>query len=216
MELREMSEACENQEKDLTLNTDTANSPETSGTEAAETVVTENNSGEDNSAPIVNNTQAPEDNPAGKQVATDYSALDKQGLVAALEAQLQKPIESIRDDVNLIKVAFYSLRNAELAAEKEEFVANGNEETAFAPKSDPDEEKFKELLNEIKEKRAEYNAKQEAEKEENLKRKLAIIEEIKSIVSDPDNINKQYNRIQQLQQERLLDLGMMPYMVSIR
>ena len=40
MELREMSEACENQEKDLTLNTDTANSPETSGTEAAETVVT--------------------------------------------------------------------------------------------------------------------------------------------------------------------------------
>ena len=162
MELREMSEACENQEKDLTLNTDTANSPETSGTEAAETVVTENNSGEDNSAPIVNNTQAPEDNPAGKQVATDYSALDKQGLVAALEAQLQKPIESIRDDVNLIKVAFYSLRNAELAAEKEEFVANGNEETAFAPKSDPDEEKFKELLNEIKEKRAEYNAKQEA------------------------------------------------------
>ena len=145
MELREMSEACENQEKDLTLNTDTANSPETSGTEAAETVVTENNSGEDNSAPIVNNTQAPEDNPAGKQVATDYSALDKQGLVAALEAQLQKPIESIRDDVNLIKVAFYSLRNAELAAEKEEFVANGNEETAFAPKSDPDEEKFKEL-----------------------------------------------------------------------
>ena len=201
MELREMSEACENQEKDLTLNTDTANSPETSGTEAAETVVTENNSGEDNSAPIVNNTQAPEDNPARKQVATDYSALDKQGLVAALEAQLQKPIESIRDDVNLIKVAFYSLRNAELAAEKEEFVANGNEETAFAPKSDPDEEKFKELLNEIKEKRAEYNAKQEAEKEENLKRKLAIIEEIKSIVSDPDNINKQYNRIQQLQQE---------------
>lgn len=200
MELREMSESCENQEKDLTLNNDTAVTPEKPSNDTVETVATENTPGENDNAPIVDNAQAPEDDPAGKST-TDYSTLDKQGLVAALEAQLQKPIESIRDDVNLIKIAFYSLRNAELAAEKEEFVANGNEETAFAPKSDADEERFKELLNEIKEKRAEYNAQQEAEKEDNLRKKQAIIEEINSIVGDPDNINKQYGRIQQLQQE---------------
>ena len=195
MELREMSESCENQEKDVTLNNNGA-------TDAAETTKNENISGEATTeTPTVDNIQATEADDAAPAASADYSTLDKPGLVAALEEQLQKPIESIRDDVNLIKIAFYSLRNAEIAAEKEDFLAKGNEEAAFAPKEDADEAKFKALLNTIKEKRAEYNARQEAEKEENLKKKQAIIDEIKNIVSDPDNINKQYNRIQQLQQE---------------
>ena len=204
MELREMSESCENQEKDVTLTPSTADKPELTDAAAAETVTNENNpeAATTEAAPAVDNTQQDAAEPEQRQARpTDYSALDKQGLVAALEEQLQRPIEAIRDDVNLIKVAFYTLRNAEVAAEREAFIANGNEEAAFAPKEDPDEVKFKELLNTIKEKRAEFNAEQEAAKEENLKKKQAIIDEINSIVGDPDNINKQYNRIQQLQQE---------------
>lgn len=204
MELREMSESCENQEKDVTLTPGTADKPELTEAAAAETVTNENNpeAATTEAAPAVDNTQQDAAEPEQRQARpTDYSALDKQGLVAALEEQLQRPIEAIRDDVNLIKVAFYTLRNAEVAAERETFIANGNEEAAFAPKEDPDEVKFKELLNTIKEKRAEFNAEQEAAKEENLKKKQAIIDEINSIVGDPDNINKQYNRIQQLQQE---------------
>ena len=204
MELREMSESCENQEKDVTLNTEKADNAATAdAAPEAQTETTENIPVEAAEATTaVDNTQnAIEQEQQAKPAAPDYSALDKQGLVAALEEQLQRPIEAIRDDVNLIKVAFYTLRNAEIAAEREEFVANGNEEAAFAPKEDPEEVKFKELLNTIKEKRAEFNAEQEAAKAENLKKKQAIIDEIKSIVGDPDNINKQYNRIQQLQQE---------------
>ena len=199
-----MSESCENQEKDVTLTPGTADKPELTDAAAAETVTNENNpeAATTEAAPAVDNTQQDAAEPEQRQARpTDYSALDKQGLVAALEEQLQRPIEAIRDDVNLIKVAFYTLRNAEVAAERETFIANGNEEAAFAPKEDPDEVKFKELLNTIKEKRAEFNAEQEAAKEENLKKKQAIIDEINSIVGDPDNINKQYNRIQQLQQE---------------
>ena len=204
MELREMSESCENQEKDVTLTPGTADKPELTDAAAAETVTNENNpeAATTEATPAVDNTQQDAAEPEQRQARpADYSALDKQGLVAALEEQLQRPIEAIRDDVNLIKVAFYTLRNAEVAAEREAFIANGNEEAAFAPKEDPDEVKFKELLNTIKEKRAEFNAEQEAAKEENLKKKQAIIDEINSIVGDPDNINKQYNRIQQLQQE---------------
>ena len=204
MELREMSESCENQEKDVTLNTEKADNAATAdAAPEAQTETTENIPVEAAEATTaVDNTQnAIEQEQQAKPAAPDYSALDKQGLVAALEEQLQRPIEAIRDDVNLIKVAFYTLRNAEIAAEREEFVANGNEEAAFAPKEDPEEVKFKERLNNIKGKRAEFNAEQEAAKAENLKKKQAIIDEIKSIVGDPDNINKQYNRIQQLQQE---------------
>ena len=110
MELREMSESCENQEKDVTLNNNGA-------TDAAETTKNENISGEATTeTPTVDNIQATEADDAAPAASADYSTLDKPGLVAALEEQLQKPIESIRDDVNLIKIAFYSLRNAEIAA----------------------------------------------------------------------------------------------------
>lgn len=189
MELREKSESCENQEKDVTLN----NEP---GIENAGNTV-ENNSEET----TVQTTVA--DVKEGEKTTnkTDYSSLDKHELVSALENLLEQPVDTIRDDVNQIKLAFYAIRNAEIAKEKEEFLEKGNEETAFAAKEDEVEAKFKELLNQIKEKRAEFNAEQEAARVANLESKRKIIAEIEAIVADPDNINKQYNRVQQLQQE---------------
>ena len=49
------------------------------------------------------------------------------------------------------------------------------------------------MLNKFKEKRSQYLADLEAARNENLEKKLSIIEQIESITSDPDNINKQYN-----------------------
>ena len=189
MELREMSESCENQEKDVTLN----NEP---GIENAGNTV-ENNSEET----TVQTTVADVKEGEKTTKKTDYSSLDKHELVSALENLLEQPVDTIRDDVNQIKLAFYAIRNAEIAKEKEEFLEKGNEETAFAAKEDEVEAKFKELLNQIKEKRAEFNAEQEAARVANLESKRKIIAEIEAIVADPDNINKQYNRVQQLQQE---------------
>ena len=189
MELREKSESCENQEKDVTLN----NEPEIEN--AGNTV--ENNSEET----TVQTTVADVKEGEKTTKKTDYSSLDKHELVSALENLLEQPVDTIRDDVNQIKLAFYAIRNAEIAKEKEEFLEKGNEETAFAAKEDEVETKFKELLNQIKEKRAEFNAEQEAARVANLESKRKIIAEIEAIVADPDNINKQYNRVQQLQQE---------------
>ena len=189
MELREKSESCENQEKDVTLN----NEP---GIENAGNTV-ENNSEET----TVQTTVADVKEGEKTTKKTDYSSLDKHELVSALENLLEQPVDTIRDDVNQIKLAFYAIRNAEIAKEKEEFLEKGNEETAFAAKEDEVEAKFKELLNQIKEKRAEFNAEQEAARVANLESKRKIIAEIEAIVADPDNINKQYNRVQQLQQE---------------
>ena len=117
MELREMSESCENQEKDVTLTPGTADKPELTDAAAAETVTNENNpeAATTDAAPAVDNTQQDAAEPEQRQArSADYSTLDKQGLVAALEEQLQRPIEAIRDDVNLIKVAFYTLAKLSL------------------------------------------------------------------------------------------------------
>ena len=68
---------------------------------------------------------------------------------------------------------------------------------------------MKELLNVLKERRTEYNAAQEANREANLEKKRQIIALINEIANDPDNINRQFNRVKQLQQE-FKDTGDVP------
>ena len=131
----------------------------------------------------------------------DYTSLDKPGLVSELEKLLTFPVESVKDRVAQIKATFFALRKEEIAAEKAAFLEKGNEESAFAPIEDEVEQKIKELLGEFKEKRAEFNAEQDAARQENLEKKLKIIEEINTISQDTDNINRQFSHVQQLQQE---------------
>ena len=118
-----------------------------------------------------------------------------------MRATATRPIEEVKDEVQAIKAAFFALRREEVAKEKEEFLANGNNEADFTPKEDADENNLKELLNVLKERRTEYNAAQEANREANLEKKRQIIALINEIANDPDNINRQYNRVKQLQQE---------------
>ena len=53
----------------------------------------------------------------------------------------------------------------------------------------------------VKEKRAKMFLEQEAEKQENLKKKLDIIEKIKGMVTSPEEANKNYQEFKKLQQE---------------
>lgn len=189
MNLREESLTGENMEKDVTLNEETVAQSAESVTEKTE-----------ETSEVVNLAEEATDEMSEKTQAI-YSTLSKGELIDALKALLNEPIDTVRDAVAQIKMAFYSIRKNEIEAEKAEFLAKGNEEAAFAVREDEDEAKFKEVLNQIKEKRAEYNNAQEALRQQNLERKLAIIAEIKAIAVDPDSVNKQYNKVQQLQQE---------------
>lgn len=189
MNLREESLTGENMEKDVTLN-------EESVAQSAESVTEKT----EETSEVVNLAEEATDEMSEKTQAI-YSTLSKGELIDALKALLNEPIDTVRDAVAQIKMAFYSIRKNEIEAEKAEFLAKGNEEAAFAVREDEDEAKFKEVLNQIKEKRAEYNNAQEALRQQNLERKQAIIAEIKAIAVDPDSVNKQYNKVQQLQQE---------------
>lgn len=131
----------------------------------------------------------------------DYNTLDKTQLVAELEKLLDQPVENVKDKVALIKGAFFAIRKEEIAKEKALFLEDGNEEEAFVASTDELETKLKEKLGEFKEKRAEFNAEQEAVRLANLEKKNKIIEEINTISQDPDNINRQFLHVQQLQQE---------------
>lgn len=108
-----------------------------------------------------------------------------------------------RKDVDDYKNQFYrSLRN-EIEAQKQEFLANGGEEIDFLGKESEIYTEGKELLQKIKEKRANILAKEEAEKEKNVARKLAIIDHIKTLTETQgqEDFNKIYQEFKTLQQE---------------
>ena len=142
----------------------------------------------------------PQDQTA-KAPKSDLADKSKSELVALMREAATRPIEEVKDEVQAIKAAFFVLRREEIAKEKEEFLANGNDEGDFTPKEDSDENNLKELLNVLKERRTEYNAAQEANREANLEKKRQIIALINEIANDPDNINRQFNRVKQLQQD---------------
>ena len=139
----------------------------------------------------------------------DLAGKNKTELVDMMREMAARPIEEVKDEVQAIKAAFFALRREEVAKEKEEFLANGNNEMDFTPKDDVDENNLKELLNVLKERRTEYNAAQEANREANLEKKRQIVALINEIANDPDNINRQFNRVKQLQQE-FKDAGDVP------
>lgn len=136
------------------------------------------------------------------QAETTPPATSKESLLESLLAIAEKPANEIgRDEVGYIKQQFNAIRKVELEQEKAAFVEKGNEPAAFAPVVDEVEEKFKETLSAIKEKKAAMLAEQEAERQKNFERKNQIIEEIKALAADTDNVNKEFPRFKELQQE---------------
>ena len=194
MESREMSQSNNELEKDVTLNSESVQQDQV--TELSEqkpevaAAVTEE---------VVN--QVSETQKVSEESLTNYAAMDKKQLVEVLQNLAQQPVNEVKEDVVRVMVAFAAIRKEELAKEKEAFIAKGNEEAAFAPAADELEEQFKSLYAEIKEKRAAYNAAQDALKAENLAKKREIISKINEIAEDADNVNRQYSTVQQLQQD---------------
>lgn len=132
---------------------------------------------------------------------TDYSVKTKAELLDELAVLVEKPVDEVCDEVAAVKHAFYVIRKQELEKEKQEFLDKGNEEAAFAPMPDEAEARLKELLNTYKERRAEQLAAIEAELQANLEKKKQILSELAEIAGDADNINKHYQKFQQLQQD---------------
>lgn len=144
---------------------------------------------------------AEESNEAEKANFYQYFSMTKEELLSTLSEIVESEIADRHKDVNAIKQAFYAIRKKEMEEECEKFVAEGNDSAAFESTPDPLEAQFKELLNKFKEKRSSYLAAEEERKQENLNLKLRILDQLKNLVEDIDNINLHFPKFQQLQQD---------------
>lgn len=89
------------------------------------------------------------------------------------------------------------------------FVEAGGAEGEFVSEPDPAELRFKDLFREYRRLRDEFVAGLEAAKEENLKIKLQIIEELKELASSDEMLNQTFNKFRELQ-HRWKETGVVP------
>ncbi|MBO7538326.1 MAG: DUF349 domain-containing protein [Prevotella sp.] len=106
-----------------------------------------------------------------------------------------------KDEIDYLKTSFYKLHIAEREASLKAYIDGGGDPDAYQITPDEDEEVFKAEMGIIKEKRAKLFKEQEAEKQVNLEKKLAIIEKIKSMITSPEEANKAYQEFKALQAE---------------
>ena len=130
-----------------------------------------------------------------KVYETKKEVLDRVKEIAHGEDMPQK------EEVDYLKTAFYKLHIAEREARLKEYIEGGGDPEQYQITPDEDEEVFKAEMGIIKERRQQQFREQEAEKEENLKKKLEIIEKIKAMVTSPEEANKTYQEFKALQQE---------------
>ena len=106
-----------------------------------------------------------------------------------------------KDEVEYLKASFYKLHVAEREAKLKAYLDAGGDPEQYQYTPDEQEEAFKAEMGIIKEKRAKIFKEQEAEKQENLTKKLAIIDRIKAMVTTPDEANKNYKEFKALQEQ---------------
>ena len=125
----------------------------------------------------------------------------KAEVLAQLRRYVEQPATSDRAVLDRLRNVFYRLHNDEILKAREAFVAEGGNAEDFVPAADPDEQEYKRLVASVKEVRAKVAAEAEATRQANLQRKLDIIEEIKQMVAQPEDIDKKYDRFKALQAE---------------
>lgn len=106
-----------------------------------------------------------------------------------------------KDEMELLKTVFYKLHFAQREAEMKAYLDAGGDPEKYQITPDEDEEVFKAEMGVVKERRAKFAQEQEEIKQENLKKKLDIIEKIKAMITSPEMANKSYQEFKQLQAE---------------
>jgi len=140
----------------------------------------------------------------------DYSNYSEVELINELRNLLDvESFTEIYGQIESIKICFYKKHKLKLQEEKKKFLDEGGFEEEFKPEPDPYEQDLKALLQQYRQKKLEHNKDIESEKEENIKKKIEIIEEIKNLVNRKESINKTFQEFRELQQ-KWHDIGLVP------
>ena len=125
----------------------------------------------------------------------------KKEIIERLKAIVDSDKTPEKAEVEHLKTVFYKLHFAEREAQQKAYLDNGGDPEKYQVLPDEDEEIFKAEMTIIKEKRQKAFLALEEEKQQNLKKKETIIEQIKAMITTPDEANKNFDQFKKLQHE---------------
>ena len=194
------SEMMDSQENALNQGTEEAKlSEEVARPAAAEEAGAQNGQAdtadESQDQPVETQPEDGKENPAAKAYGSKKEIIERLKEIAGSDETPEKA------EVDHLKTAFYKLHFAEREAQQKAYLDDGGDPEKFQVLPDEDEETFKAEMTIIKEKRQKAFLALEEEKQQNLKRKEGIIEQIKAMVTTPEEANKNFDQLKKLQQE---------------
>lgn len=169
---------------------------------------TENNI-QENCAATESNAEVTTEDTETEELSSDNAEAAEQKKVYKTKGEIIERMKEIahsdehpqKGEIDYLKTVFYKLHFAEREADMKAYLEGGGDPANYKVLPDEDEEVFKAEMSVIKEKRAKLFLEQEKEKQENLKKKLDIIEKIKAMLTSPEEANKSYQDFKKLQQE---------------
>lgn len=140
----------------------------------------------------------------------DFSNLNKLQLVELLEEAVQEQdVSKIKDKIAAIKSNFLKLNKEDRDREMEQFILDGGDKENYEHKDDPLETRFKAAFDIYKVNKEKFKEVLEKQKDDNLKQKLAIIEELKQLIYSEETLKKTYDDFRELQ-DRWREIGQVP------
>jgi len=145
--------------------------------------------------------------PAAEETAEEPAAEDaarplyetKEQVVDRLREIQEEDKGGDKNELDLLKQVFYRLHKAAQMAARNAFIEEGGAPEDWRAEVDAAEENFKAIMANIRQRRAEIAEALEKQKEENLDRKLAIIERIKELATTPEEVSQNFDEFKQLQ-----------------
>ena len=106
-----------------------------------------------------------------------------------------------KQELDLLKQLFYKFHNNDIQEARNAFIEGGGEPEKFEPQIDPLEPEFRASMQLIRDRRAAAQEELERQKQENLKRKLEILDRIQQLASTPEEANNAFDEFKALQTE---------------
>ncbi|MBQ5402365.1 MAG: DUF349 domain-containing protein [Bacteroidales bacterium] len=148
---------------------------------------------------------------------TDYSALNREELVAAMRELLQQEIQNIKNRVASVRNRFNELNHEVQKEAFEKFLADGGNKEDYQPENDALAQEMHSLYEQYRTKRQKYQEELDEQKKRNLEAKQALIEEMRQLIDSSDeqvrsaldkfnNIQERWKAIGDVPREQMNDL----------
>jgi hypothetical protein len=140
----------------------------------------------------------------------DFDRHTRAELVTLLEQAVADPdINVVKTRIALIKVTFMKKTKEENLRRYETVMEEGGSKEELEGRPDELEERFNEVFNIYKANKLRYNEEQEKIKNENLQKKLHILEELRTLINSEETLKKTYDEFRILQ-DRWKEIGIVP------